>query len=70
MNVICCKAYSSDPEAFVVNRQVRGVFEVLYSLGVVITNNEASLSVLLIYLIIACIPALLMVMVWKPQEHY
>lgn len=26
MNVICCKAYDSDPESFVVNRQVRGVF--------------------------------------------
>lgn len=68
MNIMCCKAYNSDPASFVVNRQVRAIFEVIYSVMMTITQNSIPIPYIMSFLLLFCIPPFIAIKDWNPPQ--
>ena len=68
MYIMCCKAYNSDPATFVVSRQLRAVFEVLYSVTMTVTHNSIPIPYIMSCLLLFCIPPYIAIKDWNPPQ--
>ena len=69
VNIICCKVCNGDSEAFIVNRQLRSIGEVIYATTMTATNNSIPIAYIMGGLLLFCVPALLGIKDWDPVKE-